>query len=224
MSSKQQKKRTPVSQSDTKSGEENEETDVIYIPVIIKTDVIGSIDAIEHEIKKLVDEKTNIKIVRADIGAISENDIKAAGGDSRAIVLGFNTKVENGVQELAGRDDITVMTFDIIYKLTEWLEQEIENRKPSVEEKQVHGTVTVLKLFSQTKKSQVLGGRVESGRIVVGDKVNILRRDEHIGTGIIKELQTQKQSTKEVSEGNEFGMKLETTISVVPKDTLESST
>jgi len=212
----------PKTVRETKKDIEAEETEKMYVPIIIKTDVVGSIDAIKHEIEKIKGDTVDIKILSADTGAISENDIKTAGGDNRTIVVGFNTRVEHGVQELAERDGITVATFTIIYELAEWLSKILEDRKPSETHEQILGTVTILKLFSETKKAHVVGGRVESGRIAVGDRVTIQRRDEEIGTGIIKELQSGKQSSREVSEGNECGIKIETAITVAPKDILQA--
>jgi len=207
--------------SNEQNGEaENENT--IYIPLVIKTDVLGSIDAIEHEIDKLNQENVSLKVVRADVGTISETDIKSTGGDGNAIILGFHTKIDSGVEELAERDGIMVQTFDIIYKLAEWLEKEIEKRKPSEKEDTTSGVLSVLKIFSTTKKSQVIGGRVESGNVSVGDTVNILRRDEEIGTGKIKELQADKNAVQKVEEGTECGLKVETNTTIVRGDSLAS--
>lgn len=205
-----------------KTTREEEEKNITYIPLIIKANVTGSIDAIAHEIRKMSDEDTRLNIVHTDVGALSENDIKTAGGDSRTIVIGFNTRTESGVRELAEREGITIKTFDIIYELTEWLEKEIERRKPEETTAEVVGSVQILKTFSETKKTQVVGGRVTSGRIGVGDTVNIIRRDEVIGTGTIKELQSQKQEKNTINEGDECGMNVATSTTIAPKDTLEA--
>jgi len=201
---------------------ENEDENIFYVPIIIKADALGSIDAIDHEIQKLSSENTDIKVIRADVGAISEADVKAAGGDAKTIILGFNTKIEAGVEDLAERGNITIQIFDIIYKLTEWLEKEIEKRKPKEKIEQIHGTATILKTFSKTKKAQVLGCHIDSGELKLKNKVQILRHDEEIGHGIIKEMQFQKNSVGRVEEGNECGIKIETTTTIVPKDTLRA--
>lgn len=201
----------------------SDEEGIIYVPIVIKADVVGSVDAIEYELSKIDIEHFDIRVVRADVGSISEGDIKAAGGDTRTIILGFHTSVDNGVHDLATREGITIQTFDIIYKLTEWLTEELERRRPEQEETKIQGITTILRTFSETKKAQVVGGRVESGRIAVGDHVNILRRGEKIGDGTIKELQSQKSVAKHIAEGDECGIKVATTISIAQKDELEST-
>lgn len=190
------------------------------IPLVIKADVTSTIDAIEHELAKLKSDRVILKTVRSEVGDITEADVKAAGGDGRTIILGFNAKVEEGATELAERSGITIETFNIIYKLSEWLDAVMQNRRPEVMEEQVTGSLKVLKCFSKSKDLQVVGGRVESGTLMV-TTVSVRRKDEIVGTAVISELQAGRQVVKHVHEGDECGIKLKSKIEVLPGDRFE---
>ncbi len=114
-----------------------------------------------------------------------------------------------------------MQTFDIIYKLIEWLSEELERRRPRKEIREVVGTAKVLKTFSKTKEKQVIGCRVESGRLVEGAKVSILRRDFLLATGTLLEIQQAKQRTKEITDG-ECGVFVECKTDIAPGDILEA--
>ncbi|HEY0979926.1 MAG TPA: translation initiation factor IF-2 [Candidatus Paceibacterota bacterium] len=190
-------------------------------PIIIKTDVFGTAEAVEREISKMNVEGLHVKIIGRGIGAISENDIRLAQSDKETIILGFNVGMDARARIANENVGATVETFTIIYKLTEWLEVELEKRRPRVETREVIGTAKVLKTFSQTKDRQVLGCRIESGSLSDGAQVTIMRRDFPITTGKIVELQQAKQKVKEVHEG-ECGMMVECKNDIAPGDILEA--
>lgn len=192
--------------------------DIAVIPLILKADVAGSLDALSHEVGKLSDDRVSFKIILSDVGAVSENDIKRAGGDDRTVIVGFNTKIENGVRELAERAGITIETDAIIYKLTEKLEELRAIRRPKRMVEEHHGTAKVLKLFATAHTKQVIGARVEEGTLNVGDAVNIVRRGEAIGKGKVLEVQQNKQKTQSVSDGVEFGTKIDSAIEIAVGD------
>ena len=82
------------------------------------------------------------------------------------IVIGFNVKIDKSAIELAEKRNITISFFDIIYKMTEWLEVEMEKRKPKIETIETTGSAKILKTFSRTKERQIVGGKVIKGRII----------------------------------------------------------
>jgi len=207
--------KTDINQNENKENKNN-----FTISLIIKADVLGSIEAIKHEINKIVSEKTNLKIISTGVGNITENDIKTAGGDTNTIIVGFSVKADNGAKNLAEKMGIKINTFDIIYKLTEWLEEEIILKTPKVKTEKIIGKIKVLRVFSQTKDKQVLGGRVLEGSISVKSKIKIIRRDYEIGEGKILGLQSQKLEVNEVKEGAEFGMMIESKKEIAPGDVL----
>ena len=191
------------------------------VPLIIKTDVYGTAEAVEREIKKMNVEGLHIKVISKGIGAIGEKEIKMAQSDKDTIILGFNVALDKSARDIQDKMDVTIQIFDIIYKLTEWLEVELEKRRPRVETREVIGTAKVLKTFSKTKERQVLGCRVESGSITDGAKVSVIRRDFALTTGTVVELQQAKQKVKEVTDG-ECGILVECKNDIAPGDILEA--
>ncbi len=191
------------------------------VPIIIKTDVHGTLEATERELGKIAIEGLRVKVIGKGIGAINESDIRLAQSDKDTIILGFNTAMDTRARDVNEQVHATVETFTIIYKMTEWLEVELEKRRPRVESREVIGTAKVLKTFSATKDRQVIGCRIENGMIEVGAKVTILRRDYALAQGTIIEIQSAKQKVKTVTDG-ECGMLVECKTDIAPGDTLEA--
>ncbi len=192
------------------------------IPILLKAETLGSLDAIVHEIDKIKVDGCTIRIIGTGVGTITETDIKAASGSTDTLILGFGVKLDSGAKELGERVGITVSVFDIIYKLTEWLAEEVEKRRPRIEVEERKGTIKILKMFGSTKGAYIVGGRVTEGVITLNDKVKIMRREFEIGRGEITELQEQKMKTREVLEGKECGMKVASKYEIAPGDILEA--
>lgn len=192
------------------------------IPIIIKTDVVGTIDAIEKEIEKLNKEEIVFKIIGKGVGAINESDIKMAGIDKESVIVGFSANIDNTARDLNESMKVKIETFDIIYKLIDWLRDLIEERRPRKEIDEVIGSLKILKTFGSTKDKHVIGGKVTTGKIGERSCVKIKRRDFEIGCGKIVELQTNKIKAKEVFEGDECGVQIETKIDLAIGDVLEA--
>lgn len=192
------------------------------IPIVIKTDVVGTIDAIEKEIEKLNKEEIVFKIIGKGVGAINESDLKMASIDKDSVVVGFNAKIDSAARDLNESLKVNIETFDIIYKLIDWLKDLIEERRPRQEIKEVIGSLKILKTFGTTKDKHVVGGKVINGKISLHSNVKIMRRDFEIGIGKITELQTNKMKAKDVFEGDECGIQLETRVDVSSGDVLEA--
>jgi translation initiation factor IF-2 len=190
------------------------------IPIMIKADVYGTLEAIQHELSKFESDRISVKVIGATVGDITANDVQTISATSDAIIVGFNVKVERPAKELAERLDVEIDTFDIIYELSDWLNTALKNRTPKKEEKIESGAVKILKHFSTQKYTHVLGGRVEEGVIKMNQRVRILRRDIEIGIGTVKNLQQYKSDVQQVSEG-EFGMQVETRAEIAPGDYLK---
>ena len=197
-------------------------TTKLIIPIILKADISGSIEAIEKEINKIQNENAEFKIIQKGVGPIGESDIKTISGCDNVLVIGFNVKIDKSAVELANKRGIIISFFDIIYKMTEWLEIEMENRRPKIETIETTGSAKILKVFSRTKERQIIGGKVLKGRIILDKIVKIMRREFEIGRGKIVNLEKSKTKVKEVEEGAEFGMMIESKIEIVEGDVIES--
>ena len=192
------------------------------VPVIIKTDVSGTGEAIAREIQKMTKEGIAFKIISIGVGNISETDIKLASSDKDALIVGFNVKLDSVARDANEQIGVPVEIFNIIYKLTEWLDVKLEERRPRIETQEVVGALKILKTFSQTKEKQVIGGKVTEGRITSNAVVRIMRRENEIGRGKILELQTNKVKTKEIGADTECGLTVESKIEIAPGDILEA--
>jgi len=192
------------------------------IPIILKADVAGSLEALEKEINLIKSDGAEFRIISSGVGPISESDIKNVADSQNAIIVGFNVKSDKSAAETAEKRGIVISFFDIIYKATEWLTQEMENRRPRIETVETTGRVKIIRAFSRTKERQILGGKVTEGSIFLNATVKIMRRDFEIGRGKIVNLEKGKVKTSEVVEGNEFGMMVESKIEIVSGDIIES--
>jgi translation initiation factor IF-2 len=187
------------------------------LPIILKSDVVGSIDAIKHELKKHENERTLLQVIHEGVGNIAEGDVKYASGNKDAIVIGFNVGVDTPAKELAERMDIEIATFSIIYDLADWLAGAIKSRRPKVRGEKELGKATVLKSFSFSKKTQTVGCRVDSGEFTVKDQIIIKHGDEELGRGRIVSLKSGATDTSKITAGNDCGLVMEVNLEKEPK-------
>lgn len=193
------------------------------IPLTLKADTLGTLEALEKEVAKIKTENVVFKIIQKGVGVIGETEIKLAlAAKEDSIVIGFNVKCEPKAKNLAEREGVAIALFDIIYKMTEWLESEAKKRKPKVLTEETTGKAKILRCFSREKDRQVVGGRVLAGMVATGETVKILRRDFEIGRGEIIELQAQKIKTRDVGEGKEFGLLIDSKMDVAEGDVIEA--
>ena len=201
------------------------ESGPFLMPVIIRADVSGSLEAIEQEVPKLGTEYARVSIVQAGIGAISENDVKAAiASDVPGAVIGFNIGVDAPAAALALQHGIRVETFTIIYKLTERLEELLQETAPKRRVESVTGKAKVLKQFGSRKDERVIGGKVTEGFLENGSAVRVMRRNEEVGIGKIKNIQSNKQNVNRIEEDREFGAQITAEFDIVQGDVLEAFT
>ncbi len=199
--------------------DENDTT--VIIPIIIKADVIGSLDGIKHELAKIKNDKVKIKIVAESIGDINENDIKSTQGDPNIIILAFHSKPDAKTTLLIERSIVQIKSFNVIYELVNYIKDIVISKVPKEYIDEASGTAKILAIFSKNKDKQILGGKVQVGIIKVGSEVKILRRETEIGRGKIKELQQTKKRTDEVNEGFEFGCMIESKTEIAIGDKIQ---
>jgi translation initiation factor IF-2 len=191
------------------------------LPLIVKADTAGSLEAIVYEVGKLERERIKPRIVIQAVGTVSENDVKSALATNGAKIFSFNTKIDPQALALADRSGVDIESFDIIYKLTERVTELLATNEPRIEVEEVTGSAKVLKVFSAQKDKQVIGCRVLSGTIEKYSQVRIQRREAELGRGKVKELQESKIAVDSVNEGAEFGTMVESKVEIAPGDILE---
>ena len=177
--------------------------------IILKTDVLGSLEAIIEVLKNLPQENGELKIIKGKVGEITEKDLKLAQS-TKAVILGFKTKADFQTSKMSQNRKIKIITFDIIYDLIEEVRELMEKRfKPKKELKEI-GKVKVLEIFLTKKKRQIIGGKVVEGEVLQGSKIEVLDREEKkTGEGKIVTLQQEKKRIEKVKKGGKCGILFE---------------
>lgn len=188
--------------------QENNEEDIPKVNVVIKSDFLGSAEAIEESLMKINTEVVKVKIIHKGLGNVTEGDIKRAE-DSGAQLICFNSKMSPAVENLARSKNIVVKSFSIIYDLIKYVKEEMQKLVPVEVTRIDLGKLKVLAIFRTEKKSQIVGGKVINGKLENEAMANVWRDDEFIATGKISSLQSAKQEVNFVEEGEECGLKFE---------------
>ncbi|MEX0919211.1 MAG: translation initiation factor IF-2 [Parcubacteria group bacterium] len=199
-----------------------ENTDIITLPLIIKADAVGSLEALTQEISKTDRERIKSKVILSGVGSVNENDVKTALSTSGATIISFNTKIDSSASALAERSGISVISGNIIYEITDKIKEILLEREPKIEVEEVSGSAKILKIFSSSKGKQVLGGKVLTGILENNAMIKITRREVEIGYGRIKEMQSAKIKVNSVLEGNEFGALIESKVEISGGDVIEA--
>lgn len=190
------------------------------LPLIVKTDVSGSKDAIIYELSKLQHEHIALKIISSGVGPVSEGDVKTAVASHGGCIVAFNTGIERGVFELADRSGVSIQTFSIIYELKEYVEKLLKEKAPRVTVEKILGKAKVLRTFSIMGSKQVIGARVTEGVFSLKEQVKLDRRGVPLGKGKILNLQTQKIDKDSVSLDMEFGAQIDIKAEIAVGDEL----
>lgn len=189
------------------------------INLLIKTDCIGSCEALVHSLHTLAkDLNVSFKIVDNNIGNINEKDIKLADL-TKSVIINFRMKMENDINNFVEAKNIKIYYGDTIYEILEQLENDIlsqEEDKPKIA-----GQLKILATFNDVKGFKVVGGEVFEGKINVNDQFEIERDNINIGKGKIVGIQCQKQKVTSLGSINECGLMIDTKISLAINDLLK---
>ena len=195
------------------------ETDKKILNLIIKADFLGSLEAVCEVLKKLPQEKVLIRILKREVGEVNESDVKLARG-AKAKILGFRVRISPIAKNLASRDKITIINFEIIYELVQAVRQLLEKMLGSETVRVDLGEIKILEIFKIEKARQIVGGRITDGLVKKGSLAEIFRRDERIGKGKIIGLQRQKKDVEEAKKGSECGILFEGNAAIEKGDAL----
>lgn len=181
------------------------EPDKKVLNIILKIDVLGSLEAIEEVLKELPQEKVVLKILKAEVGEINESDVKLAIG-SKAKIIGFRVKVDPIAERLAEREKMKIICFDVIYELAQAVRDLLGKRVSSEIVRVDLGKVKILEIFLTEKNRQIIGGKVIDGEVKRGASLEVYRNEEKVGQGKITKLQKEKKEIGEVGKGSECGI------------------
>ncbi|OGH77176.1 MAG: translation initiation factor IF-2 [Candidatus Magasanikbacteria bacterium RIFCSPLOWO2_12_FULL_47_9b] len=205
---------------DAKS-DDDEEKGKNTLNVLIKTDVLGSLEAIVGSLQKIRHDEVGVKIIGKGLGNITEDDVhKAQAGEGT--IVGFKVKATPVAEESMRENDIRFLQYDVIYDLINWVKDELEKLLDVEKIVTELGVLKVLAVFRTDKKAMTVGGRVESGKILEGSLARVKRKGEYVGQGKIVECQIGKQKMKEVAGGTECGIRFEGKTKIETNDVIES--
>jgi translation initiation factor IF-2 len=193
---------------------------VADLNLVIKGDVVGSVEAVVSELSKFEHSEVRLNVIHQGVGAITQNDIMLASA-SDALILGFNVRPNAEARELAVREGVEIRTYNVIYKLTEDIEQALVGKLTAVKTEATIGEAEVRALFKVSRLGTIAGCMVTSGIVRRNAQVRVVRDGTVIYTTTIAALKRFKDDAREVQEGFECGILLDGFNDVKEGDVLE---
>ncbi|WP_242345723.1 translation initiation factor IF-2, partial [Anaeromyxobacter terrae] len=189
--------------------------------VVIKADVQGSSEAVSQALQKAATKKVGVKILDAGVGAVTESDVLTAAAGN-GIIVGFNTKPETKVEQIASQQGVKILLFDIIYEAVDKIREEMASLlEPIIREKPL-GKAEVRALFNIPKIGAIAGSAVTEGVIKRAAHVRVLRDRKVVYSGKIGSLKRLKDDVREVQSGFECGIGIDGFSDVKPGDVIEA--
>ena len=176
--------------------------------IIIKADVQGSVEAVKQSLLKIENDEVNVKIVHGAVGAVSESDVMLAEA-SKAIIVAFNTGVDQIAADNAKRDGVEIKQYDIIYDAIEDIERAMRGMRAPKYRDVDTGEVEVREVYKISSAGTIAGSLVTSGTIKRDGKVRVIRNGKQIADVKLANLKRFKDEVKEVSSGYECGISLD---------------
>ena len=192
------------------------------LPVLVKADVHGSVEAIIGSFRKMEEENDDIRVqvLHSGVGGITESDVKLARA-SGGLIIGFNVRANAQARDLATREGVDVRYYNIIYNMIDDAKSILSGMLSPTQREEYIGTAKILQVFNITKVGKVAGCMVDMGVVKRGSGVRLLRDDVVIHEGKLKTLQRFKDEVKEVKEGTECGMAFESYDDIKEGDVIE---
>ena len=177
------------------------------LPIIIKGDVDGSIEALSEQLEKITHEEVGVQIIHKAVGMVSESDVLLASA-SNAVIIGFHVQVSSNAKLQATQEGVEIRTYNVIYNAVEEISLALEGLlEPEIVE-EILGSAQVQEAFKIPKIGVIAGSKVTEGIIVRNAIARVLREEEEIASGEITSLKHLKDDAKEIREGFECGIGL----------------
>ncbi len=178
------------------------------LKVVLKADTQGSVEAISKALKDIKSDKVSLEIIHNGVGAVSESDVMLASA-SKGIIIGFHTKLEHGVSDIAKKEGVQIKLYAIIYELIDEVKLAMAGLLDPVVKEVNLGRADVKKLFELSKGGKIAGCMVVDGSLVRGAKVRVYRGRDLIYEGIISSLRHFQDEVSETRAGMECGVRIE---------------
>ena len=191
------------------------------LPIIVKADVQGSVEAVKQSLVKLSNEEVVVKVIHGGVGAINESDVSLASA-SNAIIIGFNVRPDATAKSIADREKVDLRLYRVIYQAIEDVEAAMKGMLDPVFEEQVIGHAVVRQTFKASGVGTIAGAYVMDGKFQRGCSCRITRDGEQIFEGALASLKRFKDDVKEVATGYECGLVFEKFNDVKEDDMVEA--
>ncbi len=178
------------------------------LPVIVKSDVQGSVEAIVSSLEKLGNEEVKARILHSGVGGVNESDVTLARA-TNALIVAFNVRANPQARDLARQDNIDIRYYSIIYNVVDDLKAMLSGMLAPTKQEEFLGYAEIREVFSISKVGKVAGCMVTEGLVRRGARARLLRDNVVIHEGALKSLRRFKEEVKEVKEGYECGMAFE---------------
>ena len=217
--SREDKKRSGITLAEVHSMMESGDAEALDL--IVKTDVQGSIDAVQNALQALNTDKTRVNVIHAQTGTVSESDVLLAAA-SNAIIVGFNVKPETGAQTLAAHEGVEIRSYDIIYNLADDIRMALSGLLAPETRDVVEGVATVRAVFGVGGRRRAAGIYVNQGRITRSGTIHVFRGGNKLFEGAIASLRHFRDDVREVATGLEGGLVLDGFSDFQEGDAIES--
>ena len=193
---------------------------VMSLNLIVKTDVVGSVEALRESLERLSNEEVRVKVIHASAGAVSNTDVNLASA-SKGIVIAFNTGTEPGAAKLAEGEGVEIRSYEIIYDAIEQVEAAISGMLKPIEVETVEARAEVLQVFPIRGFGNIAGSRLLEGSVRRDALARVLRGGETVAEAPIRSLRRFQDDVQQVEAGQEFGVAMERFEAFEPGDRLE---
>ncbi len=190
------------------------------LKIILKTDVYGSAESIAEALKAESTDTFKIEILHSGVGSITESDVTLASA-SNAIIIGFNTKSDSNVKQIAEREKVIIKSFAIIYDLLDYVKKIISGEIKEEKTETYAGRAEVRQIFNISKVGKIAGCMVVDGRVVRSARVKVIRDNQTIFEGRLSSLKRFKDDVREVQAGMDCGIAIEGFEDISEGDVLE---
>ncbi len=191
--------------------------------LLIKSDVAGSLEAIEDEIAKLPQQEVSINVIRGAVGGVTESDVMLAAA-SDAVILAFGVRPVGEARAAAEREGVEIRTYSVIYRAIEELRQAMEGMLAPEEVEEQLGVIEVRKVFRASRVGAIAGCYVVEGRVTRGAKIRLVRDGTVVYDGEVASLRRFNDDVREVAAGYECGIVLRDFADIKEGDVLEPYT
>ena len=196
-------------------------SDLKELPIIVKADVQGSVEAVKQSLVKLSNDEVVVRVIHGGVGAVNESDVSLAA-TSNAIIIGFNVRPDTTAKQLAEQEGVDLRLYRVIYQAIEDVEAAMKGMLDPVFEEKVIGHAEVRQLFKASGIGTIAGSYVLDGTFQRGCKVRITRDEEQIYEGELASLKRFKDDVKEVRAGYECGLVFQDFNDVKEEDKVEA--